>query len=301
MPTFYNLLKVSALTAGVEEKVWTSFVRALRSLEHGRITCCTGATTPGRMVLRAWRRESRVNLSRVQEVAKPLIDVLKTEGAEPFARDLSRLNCFRGFEAVWGCPEAEDVVGDRLASGITVTELCRYYFEMDSGLGPITEDDRRNIAVLLQKTSPAEQRKVLALFQRPLGKRKGVPDSCRSSPPPYIERFDMVWAMREHDLPAHLTPDDARSLLGLVRFRKGEDLVFFTDPQTVGTPPRVPTAVEALGGWAYWPAKDLRKQATMDYSKGTPGLREFVHSAEVPPETMGVRWMGRLAHDWDDA
>jgi len=110
----------------------------------------------------------------------------------------------------------------------------------------------------------------------------------------------MLWAVREHDLPAQLTPDDARNLLGLVRFRKGEDLVFFTYSQTVGTPPRVPTAVEALGGWAYWPARDLRKQTTMDYHKGTPGPHEFVHSADVPPDTMSIRWLGRLARDWDD-
>ncbi|HXX24952.1 MAG TPA: hypothetical protein VEO19_17570 [Terriglobia bacterium] len=301
MPSFYDLLKQSVLAAGVEEKTWASFIRALRSLEHGRITCWMGTTTPGRMVLRAWRLESRVKPSRVQQVARPLADTLKTDGPEPFARDLPRLNCFRAFEAVWGCPEAGDVVGDRLASGITVTRLCRYYFDMDSGLGLITEDDRRSIAVSLQRTNPAEQRKVLALFQRPLGKRKGFPDTCRSSPPPYPERFGMVWAVREHDLPPHLTPDDARNLLGLVGFHKSEDLVFFIYQLSGGTLPRVPTAVEAMGGWAYWPAKDLRKQTTMDYSKGTSGPREFVHSADIPPETMGVRWMGRLAREWDDA
>jgi hypothetical protein len=171
---------------------------------------------------------------------------------------------------------------------------------MDSGLGLISEDDRNSIAILLQETNPAEQRKVLALFHRSLGKRTGVPDYRLSSPPPYPERLDMVWAVREHDLPPHLTADDARNLLGLVRFRKGGDLVFFTYLLPAGTSPRVPMAVEALGGWAYWPARDLRKQTTMDYCKGTPGPREFVHSGDVPPDTMGVRWMGRLARDWYD-
>jgi len=301
MPTLYYQLKQSVLAAGVEKKTWASFIRALRSLEHGRIACWTGATTPGRMILRARRREWRVNPSRVEQVAKRLTDILKTEGADPFATDLSHLKCFRGFEAVWGCPEAGDLGGARLASGTTVADLCRYYFDVDSGLGLISEADRESIAVSLQKTNPAEQRKVLALFQRPLGKRTGVPASCRSSPPPYPERFDMVWALREHDLPPHVTADDTRNALGLVHFRKGGDLVFFTYLLPGSTSPRVPTAVEALGGWAYWPAKDLRKQTTMDYSKGTPGPREFVHSADVPPDTMGVRWMGRLARDWDDA
>jgi hypothetical protein len=36
----------------------------------------------------------------------------------------------------------------------------------------------------------------------------------------------------------------------------------------------------------------------MDYSKGTRGPREFVPSADVPPDTMGIRWMGGLACDW---
>ena len=301
MPTFYDQLKQSALAAGVAEKTWASFIRALSSPKHGRINCWTGATTRGSMILRAWRRESRVNLSRVEQIAQPLIDTLKAEGARPFARDLSRLNCLRGFEAVWGCPDAGDLGGARLASGTTVTDLCRYYFDMDSGLGLISEDDRNSIALLLQETNPAEQRKVLGLFHRPLGKRTGVPASCWSSPPPYPERFDMVWAVREHDFPTHLTPDDARDLLGLVRFRKGGDLVFLTYLLPRSTSPRVPTAVEALGGWAYWPAKDLPNQTTMDYSKGTPGPREFVHSADVPPDTMGIRWMGRLARDWEDA
>jgi hypothetical protein len=111
----------------------------------------------------------------------------------------------------------------------------------------------------------------------------------------------MVWAVREHDLPPHATADDARNLLGLADFRKGGDLVFFTYLLPEGASPRVPTAVEALGAWAYWPAKDLRKQTTMDYSRGTPGPREFVHSGDVPPDTMGIRWTGKLARDWDEA
>jgi hypothetical protein len=164
MPTFYHQLKDSALAAGVEKKTWASFVRALRSFEHGRITCWLGATTPGRMMLRAWRRESRVSVSRVEQIAWPLIDTLKTEGADPFARDLSRLGCFRGFEAVWGCPEAGDVGPARLASATTVNGLCRHYFDMDTGLGLISEDDHDSIVALLQNTNPAEQRKVLGLF-----------------------------------------------------------------------------------------------------------------------------------------
>jgi hypothetical protein len=169
---------------------------------------------------------------------------------------------------------------------------------MDSGVGLISEDDRKSIALLLQQSNPTEQRKVLTLFRRPLGKRTGIPAACRSSPPPYRERFDMAWALRERDLAE--TADQARDALGLVHFRRGEDLVFITYRLAGNISPRVPTVVEAMGGWAYWPARDLGNQTSLDYHKGIRGLQEFVHSADVPPGTMRVRWMGRLMRNWDD-
>jgi len=171
---------------------------------------------------------------------------------------------------------------------------------LDSGLGLISKDDLNSIAFLLQNANPVAQRKALALFQRPLGKRRGVPASCKSLPPPYNERFDMVWSLREEDLAALKTTDDVRDALGLVHFRKGEDLLFLTYMLTSRTSPRTPTAIEALGGWAYWPHRNLGEQSTMNYYKGTRGPREFVHSADVSPDTMGVRWMGRLVRNWDD-
>ena len=300
MGSFYQVLQDAVLAAGVPRKTWAEFVRALRNPAHGPIPCWTGATTPGKFILRAWRREWRVNTGRAVDLAKPLAQMLKTDGPVRFSDSLRDLACCRAFEAYWQSPPDGISKKATLTSVATVTALSRYSFEDDPGAGGISPSAYDSIVTWFRQTNPGEQKKVLALFKRPLGKRKGVPDSWHDYDPPYTDRLSIVWTCKEADVVKHSDPDELRNTLGLVHMRAGDDLVAFSYPLPKDTPALIPTSVEALGGWAFWPAPKGAEQRTMDYNAGNLGPREYVHPAEVVPTTMRYRLVGTLSQNWDD-
>lgn len=152
----------------------------------------------------------------------------------------------------------------------------------------------------LSKQISQSKKKVVALFRKPLGQRDTAPGCCRSWNPPFPERFSLVWASRERDVSHALAADDLRDKLGLVHFYRGEKIVCFTYTLPAGILPLVPTCIEALGSWQYWPARPHQAQRSMDYRTGILGPREFVHAAEVDPRSMEYRWVGELGRNWDD-
>jgi hypothetical protein len=139
----------------------------------------------------------------------------------------------------------------------------------------------------------------MAFWVRPLGKRASPPAACGSVPHP--ERFDLVWAYAWPIPPSPLVlaADQLRDLLGLVTFRKGAELVEFRYPRDAAGVMGVPTAVEALGGWAFVPAGEGRPQMTYNYRTFEPGIAEFVHAAQVVPRDCRFRWIGTLTREWD--
>ncbi len=252
------------------------------------------------MILRAWHSEFRVDARSISDLGQPLIQMLQSEGPRGITNGLSRLQCWRGFESGWRAPVARHVNGNPMATAMTVAALCRHYFDFDPGGGLISHEEYDSVVLLVQKTNADDQRKLTALFLQPLGKRKRVPAQCQSSRLPYPGRFDMVWALRERDIPGHANPDEIRDTLGLVHFRAGEDVTLFTYTLEEQCTLRVPTVVEAMGQWAFWPAARAEQQRTLNYRDGRAGPREFVHSAEINPRSMRPRWVGRLARNWDD-
>lgn len=300
MVSFCDQLEELVLAGGIPPAVWDEFIQALR--ESGDlIACWIGQTTQGEMILNAWHNEFRVDAQSIRDLAQPLIQMLRAEGPRGITKGLSRLQCCRGFESAWRAPVARDVSGAPMATATTVTTMCRHYFDLDPGGGLISGRDYDNIVLLLQKTNPDDHRKLMGSFLQPLGKRKGVPAPCQSSRLPYPDRFDIVRALREDDVPAHATPDEIRDILGLVHFRAAQDVTFFIYRLEDNLTLHVPTVIEALGGWAFWPAAKPEKQKTRNYRDGRVGPREFVHSAEIPPPSMRPRWVGTLTRNWDDA
>jgi hypothetical protein len=283
MSSFYQVLKDAVLAAGIPRNTWAEFVHALRNPAHGLIPCWTGTTTPGKFILRAWRREGRVNTVRAVDLTRPLAQMLKTDGPVRFSNSLRDLACCRTFEAHWQSPAAAISKKEMLTSVATVTALSRYNFGDDPGAGGISPSAYDSILTWFRQTNPGEQRKVLALFNRPLGKRKGIPDSWQDYDPPHTDRLSLVWACRETDVSNYSNPDELRNTLGLVHMRAGDDLVAFSYLLPKDTPALVPTSVEAMGGWAFWPAEKGAEQHTIDYNRGDAGPREYVHPAEVVP------------------
>lgn len=298
MASLYDQLEALVLAAGVPRPVWDEFTQALK-MSGGPITCWLGATTPGEMTLRAWQSETRVDPQTAGELAEALVALLRDEGARCIEDGIGRLLCCRGSESSWRAPLASRAGSVPVATATSVTNLCRHYFDLDVSGGLFTRARYDSVAALAKAPHVDDRRKFMALFQRPLGKRSGPPGDCGAANPPHPERFDMLWVVRERDV--QRDADEVRDSLGLIHFRRGGDLVIFVYnlPDTVRL--RTPTAVEALGGWAYWAAEPGKQQRTMNYRDGTPGPREFVHSAEVDAATMEPRWVGNLARNWDDA
>jgi hypothetical protein len=113
----------------------------------------------------------------------------------------------------------------------------------------------------------------------------------------HIDRLNILWAILEDELPSG-TPDEIRNVLGLTHLLRGESLVCFY--YTFGASDlRSPTAMEAMGGWAFWPARPGETQQTVDYKTGKSGPKEFVHAASVPPATMRLKLFGILECNWD--
>src|SRR5438132_3912249 len=90
---------------------------------------------------------------------------------------------------------------------------------------------------------------------------------------PLPERFDVVWAAREADVLMYHDGDLLRDVLGLVHFYKGEEIVLFSYASPRRGFVHVPTVVEAMGGWAFWPAPPRQPQTTINYRTGHRGLR----------------------------
>lgn len=300
MGSFYQVLEDAVLAEGIPRNIWAEFVRALRDPAHGAIRCWTGATTPGRFVLRAWRREWRVNTRRAADLATPLVRTLRTDGPARFRASLAGLACCRAFEAYWQSPPAGISKKATLTTVRTVGELCRYSFDEDPGAAGISPAIYNSILALFRQTNPAEQRKVQALFKRPLGRRKSIPESCRACDPPYVDRLSIVWASGEEEVRKYSDADALRNALGLVRFQAGNDLVAFSYVLPEDTRALIPTSVEAMGGWAFWPARGGAEQRTMDYNTGSRGPREYIHPAEVAPAAMHYRSLGSSKRNWDD-
>lgn len=236
---------------------------------------------------------------RAKQIAWPITNRLQAGGVASFRANLGELTCCKGFESVCGAPAAKLSKGVRLATARTVKGLSRFYFDLDEGV--VSESDPDTFDRLFQETNPAEQMKVLALFRRPLGKRTSLPEDCRSSAPPHAERFDLVWAVRERDVFAYdNSADSLRDALGLVHFYAGDKVVCFNYTLPGYVSAFIPTAVEAMGGWAFLPGTRGEGQKTMNYRTGEVGCHEFVHSAEIEPDRMQYHWVGKLARNWDD-
>jgi len=291
------------LAEGLSREEWANFLRAFRAPDYNGIRCWNGHVAPGRLILRAWRQEWRVVSQRAKHIARPIAGILRTKGPDHFSKDPYCPNCLgncRAFEPVLGAPPATKITDDVLATAHGLTAISRFYFEEDSGLGIASGSDVENLRSMFHRQNQRDQQKLLALFKRPLGKRAAPPDSCLSSSLPYPERFDIVWAVREKDMAGYVTADSIRDCLGLVHLRTAEELIVFTYPLPESLRAFVPTAIEALGGWAFWPVRG-QAQRTLDYRTGEQGPREFIHSAAIPPGSMRYRSTGKLSRNWDDS
>src|SRR2546423_15439962 len=81
---YYFDLTDACLGLNVSRKRWSEFVKKLRHLSSNAQRCYFGAC-PGKMILRAWWRETRVQPERVIQIAKAVVDLisqLKTLAAE---------------------------------------------------------------------------------------------------------------------------------------------------------------------------------------------------------------------------
>lgn len=299
MPSFYAQLRDALVARGVSREQWAAVVRIFKNPKNNDKRCFRG-TAPGRMILASWRLEERIDPARVQDLANPLATSIRALGPEVLDGNLMLLQCCRGFESTWGAPSASLSRTDKLTSAKTITELVRHYLGADPSGGVVAAGDYAALERLLKQKNIAEQKKLLALFKRPLGRRDSSPANCRSWGPPYLERFSLVWASREKDVPHSVAADDLRDMLGLVHFRRGEKVICFGYQLPSGTTARIPTSVEALGSWQYSPARPRQRQRSVNYQTGARGPREFVHAAEVDPGGMEYRWVGELGRNWDD-
>jgi hypothetical protein len=153
---------------------------------------------------------------------------------------------------------------------------------------------------MLRSTDPDQQRSLLGTLGRPLGKRSEPPGVPEGLSVPHPERFDILWAVRCSDLKGFGSPDEVRDSLGLTHLRPFFKIVAFNYVLPAGVSARIPTAIEALGSWAYWPAPATEAQRTMNYRTGEAGPEEFVHEAVIPPDTMRYEWVGEISGNWDD-
>jgi hypothetical protein len=187
-----------------------------------------------------------------------------------------------------------------LAHVCTTDSLFRYYLAGDPSAGFASPDSLATLELTLRSTDREDQRSLLARLGRPLGKRSDPPALCGGLAVPYPERFDILWVVRYDDLKGLGTPDEVRDSLGLTYFRRFFKIVAFNYLLPGGASARIPTAIEALGSWAYWPARATEAQRTMNYRTGKPGPEEFVHEAVIAPDTMRYEWLGEISRSWDD-
>lgn len=294
--SFYTELRDAAISAGVQRNIWADFVWAIRG--HSQpILCWNGTPAGGRLILRAWRREWRVGKVRASQIAQPLIARLLV-GAAPFLGGLQELKCCRAYEAALGAPPARLSKKVPLSSARTLNEISRYYFDMEDGV--FSSADLDGLDKMFQTTNSAEQKKVLDLFLRPLGKRSRPPRECHSPDPPNPERLDCVWVSLRKDVLKYPKADELRDALGLVHFRTGDKIILFEYNLPDHVSAFIPTTVEALSGWAFWPGLHGQAQRTVNYRTGDRGPREFVHAADIGPDLMRFRWLGTSSRNWDD-
>jgi hypothetical protein len=187
-----------------------------------------------------------------------------------------------------------------LAHVCTTDSLFRYYLTGDVSAGFASPDSLAALEVTLRSTDPDDQRSLLARLGRPLGKRSDPRALCGGLGVPHPERFDILWAVCYNDLKGFGSPDEVRDSLGLTHLRPFFKIVAFNYLLPGGVSARIPTAIEALGSWAYWPATATEAQRTMNYRTGKLGPEEFVHEAVIPPDTMRYEWVGEISGNWDD-
>ena len=240
-------------------------------------------------------REERIDEERVKNVAEPLARLLLNSGSHFIDLNITILQCCRAFESAWYSPVAPIPGRATYTTVRTVSQIARHYVD-----GIVSANDVKALGLLFKNTDRTDQKKLLALFSTPLGQRRRLPDCCRGMTIPYTERLNLVWAFRQTEVPNDMGPDELRDVLGLVHFRRGETLVGFSYRLRQGTPIMVPTCIEAMGGWAFWPAQRDDEQLAVNYRTGARGPAEVVHPAIVPPRTMKYRWEGDLTRNWDD-
>ena len=287
--TFHARLEAALLARGVTRDAWARFVRWLRSPRHGIEPIGGRPIAVGRFILRAWRRERRVPEARVAALAGAV------EAALPGGDDgLEQLACWRGREATPWQPASN--VPRRLATCRTTLDILRHHLDSDPGGSAPRREALESVRHRYQHTDEDDQRREMALWARPLGKRTAPPAAC--GPLPHPERFDVVWAFPWRAPYSERGPDELRDVLGLVSLTRGMELVVFHYTAAQTGEVAEPTAVEVLGGWAYLPAPPGTPQMTYDYRKLQRGAPEFVHAARVPPASCRFTWLGALTRDW---
>lgn len=288
--TFYDQLKAALRVLGVSRLDWARFVRWLRAPFHARLRIGGKETTAGRLILRAWRSEKRVTPERVGALATAIQGKLPRDDDQ-----LGRLQCWRGHES--GPRLVASKIPPRLATCRSTLDILRYHLSDDPAGVVARPETLAALEHTYRLTDEADQRCAMALWVRPLGKRAAPPPTCGTLPHP--ERFDLVWAFPWQAPYNKKSADLFRDLLGQVTFPRGAQLVAFHYPRAAAGAVALPTVVEALGGWAFVPAKPGKPQMTYNYCTGRPGAAEFVHVARAPPEECRFTWFGSLTREWN--
>jgi hypothetical protein len=300
---------MEALRRGVTEygapsDAWDRFIDALKG-SGAELTLWVGNMREGSFVLEAWKTELRVPEPRAQQIAAALARLLASGPDEWAANLMDVLQWCKGFEKEWDAPVARGAEG---VIFVTVQRLRRFREVMGKlppygSFSPMDEAYQQEEAIDKEVNAGGTWADSLLLeFSRALAEGR-VPRKAGKAPDaPYPARWSIVWVAIKDEVDSYISLDELRDALGLTHCRENDYVLVFS--YTLGSTrnARVPTAIEGLGGWAWWPASPGNEQRAINYRTGEIGPREFVHSAdEIPAGATRIQIKGRLLRNWDDS
>lgn len=263
-----------------------------------------GNMREGKLVLEAWQRELRIPEARVQQIAAGLAELFALKPEEWLPNPVDMLQWCKGFENEWDAPLARGVDG---VTVVTVQGLRRFGDVIGKqppfgSFSPMQEADRQHEAIdkeLNARSSWADH--LVVEFSQALATGRPARKPAKAPDAPYPARWNIVWITTSDEVASYISLDELRDALGLTQCREGDYVLVLSYALPSTSKTRVPTAIEGLGGWPWWPAKPGDAQRAMNYRTGVHGPREFVHAAdEIPVGAARIQVKGRLARNWDD-